>query len=522
MTQIVGVPVTAGMASKVSATKQQKTEELVEAFAGLMNQNAQNLCNADAEFQTRTEEMADTIDEVSDCKSTSKEEYEKYGSSVRKSVKTDKAEAKPEMKTENISESVEELTEDVLHAVQETMQVSEEELQQAMQTLGISPMDLLQPQNLIQLLQQLSGSEDVSLLLTSERVQLTMQNVNGLLETFRQENSLSVSEFSKLMEQLSAEIDKMEQTVKEMLGSQPETEQTVVNTTDTAEEDLASILAKEQELTDAEQTTEVTENVSDTVQSVPEEQQKETQTVSQSAETEEPLMTVSAKAKTETMGQEMQDANGGLEQKNESQTSQTQSHFTEREDMFAQDSLMNQNPVVTGENASVSRADAPQVAAYIQVEQLMEQMDGLARAFATTEGTTLEMQLNPENLGKLVLSVTEKHGNVTAQITASNEQVKEALQTQMVELRATLQAQGIKVEAVEVTVATHEFEQNLDGNTSANGQMQEQAERQMAGQSGRRNLNRNSLDELSGLMTEEEALVAQMMRDQGGSVDFTA
>ena len=186
MTQIVGVPVTAGMASKVSATKQQKTEELVEAFAGLMNQNAQNLCNADAEFQTRTEEMADTIDEVSDCKSTSKEEYEKYGSSVRKSVKTDKAEAKPEMKTENISESVEELTEDVLHAVQETMQVSEEELQQAMQTLGISPMDLLQPQNLIQLLQQLSGSEDVSLLLTSECVQLTMQNVNGLLETFRQ------------------------------------------------------------------------------------------------------------------------------------------------------------------------------------------------------------------------------------------------------------------------------------------------------------------------------------------------
>ena len=153
----------------------------------------------------------------------------------------------------------------------------------------------------------------------------------------------------------------------------------------------------------------------------------------------------------------------------------------------------------------------------------MDQMEGLARSFASATGTTVEMQLNPENLGRLVLSVTEKHGNVTAQITASNEQVKEALQTQMVELRSTLQAQGIKVEAVEVTVATHEFEQNLDGNASANGQMQEQSQRQAAEQqNGRRNLNINSLDELSGLMSEEETLAAQMMRDNGGTVDFTA
>ena len=153
----------------------------------------------------------------------------------------------------------------------------------------------------------------------------------------------------------------------------------------------------------------------------------------------------------------------------------------------------------------------------------MDQMEGLARTFASSEGTTVEMQLNPENLGRLVLSVTEKHGNVTAQITASNEQVKETLQAQLVELRSTLQAQGIKVEAVEVTVATHEFEQNLDGNASANGQMQEQNGGQHSeGQRGRRNLNLNNLDELSGLMSEEETLVAQMMRDNGGTVDYTA
>lgn len=35
-------------------------------------------------------------------------------------------------------------------------------------------------------------------------------------------------------------------------------------------------------------------------------------------------------------------------------------------------------------------------------------------------------------------------------------------------------------------------------------------------------LNLNELDGLSGLMTEEETLVAKMMAEQGNSVDFTA
>ena len=32
----------------------------------------------------------------------------------------------------------------------------------------------------------------------------------------------------------------------------------------------------------------------------------------------------------------------------------------------------------------------------------------------------------------------------------------------------------------------------------------------------------NQLDEMSGLMSEEEMLVAKIMRDNGNSVDFTA
>ena len=88
----------------------------------------------------------------------------------------------------------------------------------------------------------------------------------------------------------------------------------------------------------------------------------------------------------------------------------------------------------------------------------------------------MEMQLNPENLGKIYLNISEKEGVIRAQLAAQNEVVKEALETQMVELRQNLNQQGIKVDAIEVTVATHEFEQNLDGQAKQEEQAGEQME----------------------------------------------
>ena len=132
----------------------------------------------------------------------------------------------------------------------------------------------------------------------------------------------------------------------------------------------------------------------------------------------------------------------------------------------------------------------------------------------------MEMQLNPENLGKIYLNISEKEGVIRAQIAAQNEIVKEALETQMVELRQNLNQQGIKVDAIEVTVATHEFEQNLEGQAKQEEQARQQMEENQ--KKARRSLNLNDLDGLAGLMSEEEELVAKMMRDNGNQVDLTA
>lgn len=75
--------------------------------------------------------------------------------------------------------------------------------------------------------------------------------------------------------------------------------------------------------------------------------------------------------------------------------------------------------------------------------------------------TSMEMQLYPEHLGKVAISVVAKDGAITAQIAAETESAKVAMESQLSTLKDALNNQGIKVDAVEVTVANHGFDENL-------------------------------------------------------------
>lgn len=520
MTQVANLNTAVSAPVKTNtASKQEKPQELLAEFAGIMNQSTQSfLHTATADYGARNEAMTDDVFSMTRTGETAQNDYEKLGSTGSRKIAQAKTEPSDK---EGVSQKVQQLADDVKDTVEETMQVSEEDIELAMEALGLETLDLLQPQNLIGLVQELTGSADVGALLTNENFQITMQEVTGLITDFQQENGLNAAQFADLLGQLSAQIDELEETVKELLNVE-EPAQAVPVTADVQTEGLPEELLAGQE--------------------VPEESAPAAPRIVSAAERETPVA-APAQEETQAVSEQMNEPAPVMAEENMEESAQTadqeenqtpqdgknkQQAFTdaaEREPAATEHhtAVFHENTVTANEQIATPAPETPQVQSYIELEHLMDQLEGLARSFASAAGTTVEMQLNPENLGRLVLSVTEKHGNVTAQITASNEQVKEALQTQMVELRSTLQAQGIKVEAVEVTVATHEFEQNLDGNASANGQMQEQAQGQGGGQqSGRRNLNINSLDELSGLMSEEEMLAAQMMRDNGGTVDFSA
>lgn len=78
----------------------------------------------------------------------------------------------------------------------------------------------------------------------------------------------------------------------------------------------------------------------------------------------------------------------------------------------------------------------------------------------------MEIALNPENLGKVNLLVSVREGVVTAKLVAENEQVKKALEGQLNVLKENMSNQGLKVEAVEVTVQNNAFhnQDNFNGN----------------------------------------------------------
>ena len=135
----------------------------------------------------------------------------------------------------------------------------------------------------------------------------------------------------------------------------------------------------------------------------------------------------------------------------------------------------------------------------------------------TTGESVIEMQLNPENLGKLYINVTEKNSEITARIAVSNEAVKNALESQMATLRENLQDANIRVNDVEITIATHEFERNLEQNAgNENGR---QGGQQYTHQSSNNGGNGSGQNETA---SDEARLTAQIMRDNGNSVDFMA
>lgn len=106
--------------------------------------------------------------------------------------------------------------------------------------------------------------------------------------------------------------------------------------------------------------------------------------------------------------------------------------------------------------------------AYVSEADIVNQVIDKIKLTSGKELTSIEVMLNPERLGSVHVTVSAKNGILTAQIVAQNEQVKTALENQMTTLRENFENQGIKVDAVEITVMTHQFEagQNFGQNES--------------------------------------------------------
>ena len=74
--------------------------------------------------------------------------------------------------------------------------------------------------------------------------------------------------------------------------------------------------------------------------------------------------------------------------------------------------------------------------------------------------TGFEIQLNPEHLGKVNVSIQMKDGVAVADFVVKDEMTRAALESQIQTLKDTFEDQGLKVESVEVTVSDFSFKQD--------------------------------------------------------------
>ncbi len=109
------------------------------------------------------------------------------------------------------------------------------------------------------------------------------------------------------------------------------------------------------------------------------------------------------------------------------------------------------------------------------VNQIVEQI----KLRVTENVTSMELYLTPETLGKINLQISSKNGVVTAQITTETTITKEAIESQLALLKENLNEQGLKIEAVEVTVAPHRFEARNEEHRD-NGDEGQQQQRQQS------------------------------------------
>jgi len=468
--------VNGGYAAQADASKKLQDENLkvAEVFAGLMNPNV-NFSNK------VVDETSSNMDVKTDSTQTAANSYERY------SYKDNKID---EAKTKDVSEKLEESTEtleqaetEVVNAIAEEYGISEEEINKLLEEMGLSVLDLLNPQNLVNFIVQLTGVASGEELLLDESFLSVMETLDNLAEGLMKELNVDMEGLQELIDQMDV-VD----TETQLPASFQENLDAAIENVDAQENSQTN--GEEAKSTDIEVEVEV------------EKQENKAEDKAQGSKTEDTTLGQDTKKDITFTNNQNSDGNSLLNHQSNANeaivTQQTNNNISQVADLSHT------------QFSSYMSADTVQI-----MEQIVQQM----RVTISAETTSMEMQLNPENLGKVYVNISSEEGVVNAQFHATNEVVKEALEAQVATLRENLNQAGVKVDAIEVTIASHEFERNLEQNQQ---NPEEHKEVQETSANKRRNISIDSLDELSGVMTEEENLVAQMMKDNGNSVDFTA
>lgn len=344
-----------------------------------------------------------TVDAKAVSAAQNRTENRNTGISARQRKVQDAAKEARDAAEKDTGKKVDEAADKMLSDTAEELSVTEEELLSVLQSLSLTPANLLTKEGLQQVVLAVSGETDFANFLTDETMFTTLQNLNGELQTT----------LSNLADELGISQDEVQDFL-------------------TALADKAGVQAE------ALPTEEVPSEEEDTVTDVKNGSDTENITGDKAASE----VTVPGK---ETGKQ------------TEKETSGEEKSFTGDRafDNFAQS-------FKTGQTQNTQAAAEVTPHFDVETENIIRQITDYMRGNVTDGVSEMDMQLHPANLGSVHIHLEAKEGVLTAQFTAQNESVKAALESQMIQLKDNFEEQGLTVESIEVMVSSQKFDQSYE------------------------------------------------------------
>lgn|GEM_PF-1326119 len=408
------------------------------------------------------------------------------------------AESTTENTTETITEDIKAVLEDtgkeLLTVIADELGVDIDDIEKAMSVLGLNYVSILNPDNMAMLVAQVAGDEGISAIVTNSDLYSSLKSLTDTITTMQHNimNQLGLSE-----EQMESAVntDVNNEDMKEAMGdaqmmANPEAGKETAEGTNEFNAIQLDLIGKNQKF-----------NFNLQVETSNYEMQK-------TPEIAAPEITV---VETQSMGQQSSNLGQGFNMMNGgNQNAMTWNDF------LGNIAFNIQNIEAMTEEFT----EAVQVA-HTSAEDIINQITEYMKISVKPDMTSMEMQLHPQSLGSLnVMIETAKDGNIIARFTTADATVKAAIESQLATLQQKFDEQGVKVNAIEVTVQSHAFEQNLEqGNDNQNFANEEN-------QKATKSLRRINLRELTTEDAEElddsEKLNAEMMEINGGTVDYSA
>ena len=493
----------------------EKTTGAVNLFNQTAGTGLNNLSNiGKSEQSTKEISFADTFmktnevnfnkDVTSDVSKTKTVVATNAGSN--KNIKTAEAsgqetESLDEEKIKDLAEEISEITNQIVDKIKSEFEVTDEEIEEAMEVLGLTIADLTKPTELRNLLMELTGTTDSIELLTNVELYDSVKEVtdfaSNLFTEVAKDFSLSTEQLTEMINTESFE-EALNEVDVSVTSNEAETEAdaevvsevTVDKTTDSA------LAFENSDKANANETKPVESNNSNESEEVP-------------IDTEKKAPDKIEKPESFTQSSLMND-----EAMNERSENRKSFNFDSSKN---QEFTFNQTQAVTNQTVNTVGDIVETVTSYTtgtDTDNIMRQVTDYVKVHISEDVTKMEIELHPASLGTVNMQINSQNGQITAHLTVQNELVKSVLETQMIKLQETFDEQGTKVSAIEVTVAEYSLNSQSDNNYS-----EERNGRNYGSKKKGINLNEiGSLDELD----EEEQLEAKVMEMNGSSVNYTA